>query len=78
MRAIWISLGDGAQQGKPAYTGTITVRYLRPTRLGALRAEAGWSGSTAADVCGRPSQDRDGVTVEAEGVFISDPGNTLG
>jgi acyl-coenzyme A thioesterase PaaI-like protein len=58
--------------GKPAYTGTLTVRYLRPTRLGALRAEARVEridgGKTYAT--GHLSNG-DGVTVEAEGVFIT-------
>ncbi|OBK91532.1 PaaI family thioesterase [Mycobacterium sp. 1165178.9] len=58
--------------GKPAYTGTITVRYLRPTRLGALRAEA-WieriDGTKT--YAGGHLLNADGVTVEAEGVFIT-------
>lgn len=58
--------------GRPAYTGTLTVRYLRPTRLGALRAEARVEridgGKTYAT--GHLSNG-DGVTVEAEGVFIT-------
>ncbi|OBF13662.1 PaaI family thioesterase [Mycobacterium sp. ACS4331] len=58
--------------GVPAFTGTLTVRYVAPTRLGPLRVEA-WThredgGKTYAkghilDVAGA-------VTVEAEGVFI--------
>lgn len=57
--------------GSPAFTGTLTVRYVRPTRLGRLRAEA-WvdreEGSKTFAV-GHIS-DSDGVTVEAHGVFI--------
>ncbi|ORA15474.1 PaaI family thioesterase [Mycobacterium arosiense] len=66
-------LGATAHQpGKPAYTGTITVRYLRPTRLGALRAEArleriDGNKTYAVGHLGNV----DGVTVEAEGVFIT-------
>jgi acyl-coenzyme A thioesterase PaaI-like protein len=66
-------LGEAASDGltKPLFTGTITLRYLRGTPLGPLRAEAfiertegiktyarGYLGTT------------DGWTVQAEGVFI--------
>ena len=66
-------LGATAHQpGKPAYTGTITVRYLRPTRLGALRAEARVEriDGTKTYAVGHLAN-VDGVTVEAEGVFIT-------
>jgi acyl-coenzyme A thioesterase PaaI-like protein len=57
--------------GSPAFTGTLTLRYVRPTRLGRLRAAA-WvdreEGSKTFAV-GHIS-DADGVTVEAHGVFI--------
>jgi acyl-coenzyme A thioesterase PaaI-like protein len=57
--------------GSPAFTGTLSLRYVRPTRLGRLRAEA-WvdreEGSKTFAV-GHIS-DSDGVTVEAHGVFI--------
>jgi uncharacterized protein (TIGR00369 family) len=57
--------------GSPAFTGTLTLRYVRPTRRGRLRAEA-WvdreEGSKTFAV-GHIS-DADGVTVEAHGVFI--------
>ncbi|OBB85228.1 thioesterase [Mycobacterium colombiense] len=58
--------------GKPAYTGTITVRYLRPTRLGALRAEA-WIERIdgAKTYAAGHLRNVDGVTVKAEGVFIT-------
>lgn len=65
-------LGATAHQpSAPAFTGTITVRYLRPTRLGQLHAEARIDrddGSKTYAV-GQIS-DATGVTVEAEGVFI--------
>lgn len=64
--------------GKPAYTGTITVRYLRPTPLGALRADAWIERIDGAKTyaAGR-LRNGDGVTVEAEGVFIT-PRETVG
>jgi acyl-coenzyme A thioesterase PaaI-like protein len=65
-------LGATAHQpGEPAYTGSITVRYLRPTPLGRLRAEArvdrvdGVKTYAVGQIAGA-----DGVTVEAHGVFI--------
>lgn len=66
-------LGATAHQpGKPAYTGTITVRYLRPTRLGALRAEARMKRIDGAKTYAVGQlRNVDGVTVEAEGVFIT-------
>ncbi|OMC42990.1 thioesterase [Mycobacterium sp. IS-2888] len=66
-------LGATAHQpGKPAYTGTLTVRYLRPTRLGALRAEARMEriDGTKTYAVGQ-LRNVDGVSVEAEGVFIT-------
>jgi acyl-coenzyme A thioesterase PaaI-like protein len=56
---------------KPRLTGTITLRYLRMTRLGQLHAEAaitrrdGVKTFTAGHLA-----DDEGITVEAEGVFI--------
>jgi hypothetical protein len=53
------------------YVGTITLRYLRLTRLGSLHAEAritradGVKTYTAGHLA-----DDEGVTVKAEGVFI--------
>jgi uncharacterized protein (TIGR00369 family) len=58
--------------GKPAVTGTLTSRYLRGTRLGqALRAEAYVDRVDGAKTfaVGHISDD-EGVTVQAEGVFI--------
>jgi acyl-coenzyme A thioesterase PaaI-like protein len=66
-------LGEAASQGltKPLFTGTITVKYLRGTPLGALRAEAivERTEGVKAFVRGHLS-DAAGVTVEAEGVFV--------
>jgi acyl-coenzyme A thioesterase PaaI-like protein len=58
--------------GKPAYTGTLTIRYLRGTPLGQpLRVQA------HVDRIDGPKTfavghiaDAEGITVEAEGVFI--------
>jgi acyl-coenzyme A thioesterase PaaI-like protein len=56
---------------KPRLTGTITLRYLRLTRLGKLHAEAritrrdGVKTFTAGHLA-----DDEGITVEADGVFI--------
>lgn len=57
--------------GNPAYTGTLTMRYLRGTPLGALHAEA-WIErveGVKTFAVGRIA-DAQGVTVQAEGVFI--------
>ncbi len=57
--------------GQPAFTGTLTMRYLRPTRLGPLRAEAridrveGFKTFAIGHIA-----DLEGATVEAYGVFI--------
>jgi thioesterase superfamily protein len=63
-------LGEAASDGvNPRFTGTIS--YVRATRLGRLRAEA-----TTTRIDGVKTfatghlADEDGVTVEAEGVFI--------
>jgi acyl-coenzyme A thioesterase PaaI-like protein len=56
---------------RPRMTGTLTLRYLRGTRLGKLHAEArverveGWKSYVVGHLA-----DADGPTVEAEGVFI--------
>lgn len=58
--------------GEQAFTGTLTIRYVAPTPLGALRAEA-WvdrdEGSKTFAV-GRITDAAGTVTVEAEGIFI--------
>ena len=66
-------LGEAASDGltKPLFTGTITCGTLRGTPLGPLRAEAfverteGIKTFVSGHLC-----DADGITVEAEGVFI--------
>jgi acyl-coenzyme A thioesterase PaaI-like protein len=65
-------LGEvAANSENPRFTGTITMRYLRPTRLGRLHAEA-WITRTdgvKAYASGHLADD-EGITVEAEGIFI--------
>ncbi|BAX90368.1 PaaI family thioesterase [Mycobacterium shigaense] len=67
-------LGATAHQpGRPAYTGTLTLRYRRPTALGRrLRVEARVERTEGVKTfsVGHLADD-DGKTVEAEGVFIS-------
>jgi hypothetical protein len=58
--------------GRPAYTGTLTLRYRRRTALGRqLRAQAHIERTEGVKkfAVGHLA-DEDGVTVEAEGVFI--------
>jgi acyl-coenzyme A thioesterase PaaI-like protein len=65
-------LGAAASRpDKPRLTGTITLRYVRTTRLGDLRAEARIARSEGLKTyaVGHLGDD-EGVTVEAEGVFI--------
>jgi thioesterase superfamily protein len=66
-------LGEAASEGltKPLFTGTITVRYLRGTPLGRLRAEAAVERTEGIKtfVSGHLS-DSEGITAEAEGIFI--------
>ncbi|HEX2213448.1 MAG TPA: PaaI family thioesterase [Mycobacterium sp.] len=66
-------LGEAASDGltKPKFTGTISLRYLRGTPLGALRAEAFVEREEGVKTFARGYlMDADGTTVEAEGVFI--------
>jgi acyl-coenzyme A thioesterase PaaI-like protein len=66
-------LGEAASDGEtPRFTGTITMRYLRTTRLGRLRAEARIDRTEGVKtyVVGHLA-DEQGVTVQAEGVFIT-------
>jgi acyl-coenzyme A thioesterase PaaI-like protein len=60
-----------ASQEKPRLTGTITLRYLRTTPLGHLHAEARIARTVGVKTyaVGHLADD-EGVTVEAEGVFI--------
>ena len=65
-------LGEAASDSDtPRFTGTITMRYLRTTKLGRLHAEAHIDRSEGVKtyVVGHIA-DEDGITVEAEGVFI--------
>lgn len=66
-------LGEAASPDqKPRFTGSITVRYLRATPLGALHAEAVRTRSEGVKTyCSGTISDAEGVTVEAEGVFIT-------
>ncbi|MFY9921600.1 MAG: PaaI family thioesterase [Mycobacterium sp.] len=66
-------LGEAASDGlTPRFTGTITMRYFRTTRLGRLHAEARIDRTEGVKtyVVGHLA-DKEGVTVEAEGVFIT-------
>jgi Thioesterase superfamily len=67
-------LGEAASAGltKPLFTGTLTLRFVRGTPLGRLRAEAAVARTEGVKsfVSGHLS-DADGVTVEAEGIFIT-------
>jgi acyl-coenzyme A thioesterase PaaI-like protein len=65
-------LGATAHQpGRPAYTGTLTLRYVRGTRLGRLRVQAYVDRVDGAKTFAKGHiADRNGITVTAEGVFI--------
>ena len=66
-------LGEAASEGltQPKFTGTITLRYLRGTPLGPLRAEAFIERIEGVKTFARGYlSDAQGTTVEAEGVFI--------
>lgn len=66
-------LGEAASEGltKPKFTGTISLRYLRGTPLGPLRAEAYVERVEGVKTFARGYLlDAEGPTVEAEGVFI--------
>ncbi|HPX35447.1 MAG TPA: PaaI family thioesterase [Mycobacterium sp.] len=66
-------LGEAASGGlvKPRFTGTITLKYLRGTPLGPLRAEAFIEREEERKTYARGFiSDAQGPTVEAEGVFI--------
>jgi acyl-coenzyme A thioesterase PaaI-like protein len=66
-------LGEAASEGlsKARFTGTITVKYLRGTPLGPLRCDAWIYHSEGVKVIARGTiSDAEGVTVEAEGIFI--------
>ena len=66
-------LGEAASEGltKPHFTGTITLRYLRGTPLGPVRAEAFVERTEGVKTFARGYLgDAEGWTVEADGVFI--------
>ncbi|WP_304117289.1 PaaI family thioesterase [Mycolicibacterium bacteremicum] len=66
-------LGEVASEGlvKPRFTGTLTLKYLRGTPLGPLRAEAWVDRAEGIKAFARGQiLDAEGVTVEAEGIFI--------
>ncbi|MDS1113205.1 PaaI family thioesterase [Gordonia westfalica] len=64
-------LGNAASYEGACYTGTITLRYLRPTPLGTLTARAWVTEETGRKRIARGTiSDAEGVTCEAEGVFI--------
>jgi acyl-coenzyme A thioesterase PaaI-like protein len=65
-------LGEVAAHAEnPRFTGTITMRYLRTTRLGRLHAEARITRTDGVKAFATGHlADEEGVTVEAEGVFI--------
>ncbi|MCF3938787.1 PaaI family thioesterase [Gordonia tangerina] len=71
-------LGEAASMtGLPSYTGTLTIRYLRPTPLGPLRIEAFTPERDGRKTLARAAMLVDGaVTAEAEGLFISPRGMT--
>lgn len=58
--------------GKPAFTGTLNLRYVAPTRLGKIRIEAWIESETESKTIavGRITDPGGVVTVQAEGVFI--------
>jgi acyl-coenzyme A thioesterase PaaI-like protein len=56
---------------RTTFTGTLTLRYVRGTELGPLRLEGRITGEEGRKVFVAASvQDVDGLTVEAEGVFV--------
>jgi acyl-coenzyme A thioesterase PaaI-like protein len=65
-------LGEAASDGvNPRFTGTITLRYVRATRLGRLHAEAQTTRVEGVKTFAAGYlADEHGLTVEAEGVFI--------
>lgn len=72
-------VGEAAStDGLPSFTGTLTVRYLRPTRLGALTARAEVTGREGRKTFVHATMsDDDGVTVEADAIMVSPKGFEL-
>jgi acyl-coenzyme A thioesterase PaaI-like protein len=66
-------LGEAASPDrKPRFTGSITMRYRRATPLGQLHAEAVIARTEGIKTfCVGHIADAEGVTVEADGVFIT-------
>jgi acyl-coenzyme A thioesterase PaaI-like protein len=66
-------LGATAHQpGRPAYTGTLTLRYVRGTPLGPVRVEAWVDRIDGVKTFAKGHiADNQGITVEADGVFIT-------
>lgn len=66
-------LGEAASRDRqPRFTGTITMRYLRPTKLGSLHTAAISTGTEGVKTyCRGHIADAEGITVQAEGVFIT-------
>jgi acyl-coenzyme A thioesterase PaaI-like protein len=65
-------LGEAASDGvNPRFTGTISLRYVRATRLGRLHAEATTTRTDGVKTfaVGHLADD-EGITVQAQGVFI--------
>lgn len=70
-------LGVTASSITPAFTGTLTLRYRRGTPLGPVRAEARIDRAEGRKIIAVGTlSDADGVTVEAEGVFIRPAAST--
>lgn len=68
-------LGVTASSVTPAFTGTLTLRYRRGTPLGRVRAEARVDRIEGRKIIAVGTlSDADGVTVEAEGIFIRPAG----
>ena len=70
----WFSIicsASGRDPASPRLTGTISLRYVRATRLGRLHAEAAITRVDGVKTFATGHHaDEQGVTVEAEGVFI--------
>ncbi|MCK0438469.1 PaaI family thioesterase [Gordonia alkaliphila] len=65
-------VGEAAStDGLPSFTGTLTVKYLRPTSLGPLSARAEVTGREGRKTFVHATMsDADGVTVEADAIMI--------
>ncbi|OBH13263.1 thioesterase [Mycobacterium sp. E1715] len=70
-------LGATAHEpGRPAYTGTLTLRYVRGTPLGLVRAQAWVDRVEGVKIFAKGEiTDARGMTVGAEGVFIRPRGD---